>query len=196
VIVVPSTLKFAVGVGGSYGRGVMTCRGGTDFRGPWGAPSMITLGGGSFGFQVGVQATDFVLLLMNERAASSILTSKVKLGATASAAAGILGREQTVATDAFLRAQIISYSRARGLFAGVSLEGSTLRPDNRANRKLYEKEVSAKAIVLHGEVSPPPSALELLSVLNSRTQPTGQRSVHIRENESAAGSGSQQGLLC
>ena len=195
VIVVPSTLKFAVGVGGSYGRGVMTCRGGSDFQGPWGAPSMIALGGGSFGFQVGGQATDFVLLLMNERAASSILTSKVKIGATASAAAGIVGREQTVATDAFLRAAIISYSRARGLFAGVSLEGSTLRPDNRANRKLYGKAVNAKAIVLNGEVPPPPSALELLSVLNSRTQPTGQRAVQSGENESAAGLGTQHGLL-
>jgi len=126
-------------------------------------------GGGSFGFQAGGQATDFVLLLMNPRAASSILTSKVKLGANASAAAGILGREQTVATDAFLRAEIISYSRARGLFAGVSLEGSTLRPENRANRKLYGKDMSAKAIVLQGEVSPPLSALELLAVLNSRS---------------------------
>jgi SH3 domain-containing YSC84-like protein 1 len=169
VIVVPSTLKFAVGVGGSYGRGVMTCRGGTNFQGPWGAPSMIALGGGSFGFQAGGQATDFVFLLMNQRAASSILKSKVKLGATASVAAGIVGREQTVATDAFLRADIISYSRARGLFAGVSVEGSTLRPDNRANRKLYGKAVSAKAIVLLGEVPPPSSALELLSVLNSKS---------------------------
>ncbi len=169
VIVVPSTLKFAVGVGGSYGRGVMTCRGGTEFQGPWGAPSMIALAGGSFGFQVGGQATDFVLLLMNQRAASSILTSKVKIGATASAAGGPVGREQTVATDAFLRAEILSYSRARGLFAGVSLEGSTLRPDNRANRKLYGKDVSAKAIVLEGKVSPPSSALELLSVLNSKS---------------------------
>src|SRR4029077_5130958 len=176
VIVVPSTLKFAFGVGGSYGRGVMTCRGGSDFQGPWGAPSMIALGGGSFGFQVGGQATDFVLLLMNERAASSILTSKVKLGATASAAAGTLGREQTVATDAFLRAEIISYSRARGLFAGVSLEGSTLRPDNRANRKIYGKDISAKAMVLQCEVSPPLSALELLAVLNSRS-PTNRSAV-------------------
>jgi lipid-binding SYLF domain-containing protein len=130
---------------------------------------MIALGGGSFGFQAGGQATDFVLLLMNERAASSILTSKVKIGANASAAAGIIGREQTVATDAFLRAQIISYSRARGLFAGVSLEGSTLRPDNRANRKLYGKEVNAKGVVLQGEVPPPSSALELLSILNSKS---------------------------
>jgi lipid-binding SYLF domain-containing protein len=169
VIVVPSTLKFAVGVGGSYGRGVMTCRGGPDFQGPWGAPSMIALGGGSFGLQVGGQATDFVLLLMNDRAASSILTSKVKIGATASAAGGPVGRESTAATDAFLRAEILSYSRARGLFAGVSLEGSTLRPDNRANRKLYGKDVSAKGIVLQSEVSPPSSALELLSVLNSKS---------------------------
>jgi len=169
VIIVPSTLKFAAGVGGSYGRGVMTCRGRPDFQGPWSAPSMIALGGGSFGLQVGGQATDFVLLLMNDRAASSILTSKVKIGATASAAGGPVGRESTAATDLYLRAEILSYSRARGLFAGVSLEGSTLRPDNRANRKLYGKDVSAKAIVLQGEVSPPSSALELLSVLNSKS---------------------------
>jgi len=132
---------------------------------------MIALGGGSFGFQGGGQATDFVLLLMNPRAASSILSSKVKLGANASAAAGPLGRETAAATDAFLRAEILTYSRARGLFAGVSLEGSTLRPDNRANRKLYGKEVSAKAIVLQGEVSPPLSALELLSILNTKSPP-------------------------
>ncbi len=173
VIVVPSTLKFAAGVGGSYGRGVMTCRGGPNFQGPWSAPSMIALGGGSFGLQVGGQATDFVLLLMNDRAASSILTSKVKIGATASAAGGPVGRESTAATDVFLRAEILSYSRARGLFAGVSLEGSTLRPDNRANRNLYGKDVSAKAIVLQGEVSPPSSALELLSVLNSKSPTNG-----------------------
>jgi SH3 domain-containing YSC84-like protein 1 len=169
VIVVPSTLKFAASVGGSYGRGVMTCRSGPNFQGPWSAPSMIALGGGSFGLQVGGQATDFVLLLMNDRAASSILTSKVKIGATASAAGGPIGREATAATDIFLRAEILSYSRARGLFAGVSLEGSTLRPDNKANRKLYGRDVSAKAIVLQGEVSPPLSALELLSVLNSKS---------------------------
>jgi lipid-binding SYLF domain-containing protein len=169
VIIVPSTLKIAVGVGGSYGRGVMTCRGEPNFQGPWGAPSMIALGGGGFGPQVGGQATDFVFLLMNDRAATSILKSKVKLGATASAAGGPVGRESTAATDLFLRAEILSYSRARGLFAGVSLEGSTLRPDNRANRKLYGKDISAKAIVLLGEVPPPSSALELLSVLNSKS---------------------------
>lgn len=168
VIVVPSTLKFAFGASGSYGRGVMTCRGGPDFQGPWGAPSMIALGGGGFGFQAGGQATDFVFLLMNDRAATSILKSKIKLGATASAAGGPVGRESSAATDLFLRAEILSYSRARGLFAGVSLEGSTLRPDNNANRKLYGKDVSARAIVLQGEVPPPQSALELLSVLNTR----------------------------
>jgi lipid-binding SYLF domain-containing protein len=137
---------------------------------------MIALGGGSFGLQFGGQATDFVLLLMNDRAASSILTSKVKIGATASAAGGPIGRESTAATDIFLRAEILSYSHARGLFAGVSLEGSTLRPDNRANRKLYGKDVTAKAIVLEGQVSPPSSALELLSVLNSKS-PTNQSNV-------------------
>src|SRR5262249_57762984 len=126
VVVVPSTLKFAVGAGGSYGRGVMTCRGGPDFRGPWGAPSMMALGGGSFGFQVGGQATDFVLLLINQRSASSVLTSKVKLDGNASGGAGPLGREAAVATDAFLRAEIISYSPARGLFSRGSLEGTTV----------------------------------------------------------------------
>ena len=168
VIVIPSTLKFAIGVGGSYGRGVMTCRGAPEFQGPWGAPSMIALGGGSFGFQAGGQATDFVLLLMNDRAATSLLKSKVKLGATASAAGGPIGRESSAATDAFLRAEILSYSRARGLFAGVSLDGSTLRPDKKANQKLYGKPMDAKAIVLQGEVAPPTSALELLSILNSK----------------------------
>jgi len=169
VIVIPSTLKFAVSVGGSYGRGVMTCRGEPEFQGPWGAPSMIALGGGSFGLQAGGQATDFVFLLMNDRAATSILKSKVKLGATASAAGGPVGRESSAATDVFLRAEILSYSRARGLFAGVSLEGSTLRPDKKANTKLYGKPIDAKAIVLQGEVSPPSSALELLSILNSKS---------------------------
>src|SRR5215470_18486294 len=162
VVVLPSVVKIAIGIGGSYGRGVMTCRGGEEYKGKWGAPTMMALEGGSAGLQLGGQATDFVLLLMNPRAASSILASKVKLGANASAAAGPLGRETAAATDAFLRAQILTYSRARGLFAGVSLEGSTLRPDNRANRKLYGKDVSAKAIVLQGEMSPPLSALELL----------------------------------
>jgi lipid-binding SYLF domain-containing protein len=165
VIVLPSVLKAAFIVGASYGRGVMTCRRGDDFRGPWGPPSMMALEGGSFGFQIGGQATDFVLLVMNERGASAILSSKVKLGADASAAAGPVGRTAEAATDVTLRAEVLTYSRARGLFAGVSLEGSTLRPDNEANERLYGKKVDAKDIVLHRAVPMPPSAKLLISTL-------------------------------
>src|SRR5215475_4098483 len=141
VVVLPSVVKFAVGIGGSYGRGVMTCRGGKDFKGKWGAPTMMALEGGSAGLQLGGQATDFVLLLMNERSASSILTSKVKLGADASAAAGPVGRDASAETDVTMKAEILTYSRAKGLFAGVSLEGSTLRPDNDANKNLYGSKI-------------------------------------------------------
>ncbi len=130
VIVLPSVVKFAIGIGGSYGRGVMTCRSGKDFSGPWSAPAMMALEGGSIGLQLGGQATDFVLLVMNERGAGSILSSKVKLGVDAAAAAGPKGRDAAAATDVTLRAEVLSYSRSRGLFAGISLEGSTLRPDD------------------------------------------------------------------
>src|SRR3954453_5109474 len=133
-IVLPGVLKFAIGFGGSYGRGVMTCRGGQNFNGRWGAPSMIALEGGSFGLQLGGQATDFVLLVMNPRGAQGILSSKVKLGVDAAAAAGPKGRDAAAATDVAMRTEILTYSRSRGLFAGVSLEGSTLRPDNDANK--------------------------------------------------------------
>jgi lipid-binding SYLF domain-containing protein len=169
VVVLPSVLKFAIGFGGSYGRGVMTCRGGKTFHGRWGAPTMMALEGGSFGLQLGGQATDFVLLLMNSRAASSILTSKVKLGANASAAAGPVGRTASAETDATMRAEILSYSRARGLFAGISLAGSTLRPDNDANKSLYGKELSAQDIVFKGEVAAPASAKSLLATLNKKS---------------------------
>ena len=169
VIVLPSVLKFAFGFGGSYGRGLMVCRGGDDFNGPWGAPSMIALEGGSFGLQLGGQATDFVLLVMNRRGAQGILSSKVQLGADASAAAGPKGRDAAAETDATMRAEILTYSRSRGLFAGVSLEGSTLRPDNAANQKLYKRELHARDIVLHQAVRAPASARELLSVLNSKS---------------------------
>src|SRR5271169_4575277 len=165
VVVLPSVLKFAIGIGGSYGRGVMTCRGGKTFHGHWGAPTMMALEGGSFGLQLGGQATDFVLLLMNSRAASSILTSKVKLGGDASAAAGPVGRTASAETDVAMRAEILSYSRARGLFAGISLAGSTLRPDNGANKNLYGKEVSASAIVFNHAVPVPDSAKLLLTTL-------------------------------
>lgn len=165
VVILPSVLKFAIGIGGSYGRGVMTCRGGDDFHGRWGAPTMMALEGGSIGLQLGGNATDFILLLMSQRSATSILSSKVKLGADASAAAGPVGRAASAETNITLRAEILSYSRARGLFAGVSLAGSTLRPDNGANKKLYGKEVSAKAIVLEKAEPVPASAKELLATL-------------------------------
>jgi len=169
VVVFPSVLKAAFIVGGSYGRGAMSCRRGEDFRGSWGAPTMLALEGGSFGFQIGGEATDFVLLVMNERGASGILSSKVKLGADASVAAGPVGRTASAETDATLRADILSYSRARGAFAGVALEGSTIRPDNGANKQIYGQEVPAREIVLSGHVAVPVSAQRLISTLDSRT---------------------------
>jgi lipid-binding SYLF domain-containing protein len=169
VVVFPSVLKAAFIVGGSYGRGAMSCRKGEDFKGSWGAPTMMALEGGSFGFQMGGEATDFVLLVMNERGASAILTSKVKLGGDASVAAGPVGRDSSADTDATLRAEILSYSRARGLFAGVSLEGSTIRPDNKDNRRLYGSKIAARKIVLSQEVAAPPAAEPLISTLDRRT---------------------------
>ena len=169
VVVFPSVLKAAFIVGGSYGRGTMSCRKGENFMGPWGAPTMMALEGGSFGFQIGGEATDFVLLVMNERGASGILASKVKLGADASVAAGPVGRDASAESDATLRAEILSYSRARGLFAGVSLEGSTIRPDNGDNRHVYGREISARDIVLSGTVAVPPAAEPLISTLDAKT---------------------------
>jgi lipid-binding SYLF domain-containing protein len=169
VIVYPSVLKAAFIVGGSYGRGAMVCRTGEHFTGPWGAPCMMALEGGSLGFQLGGQATDFVLLVMNPRGAKAILSSKVKLGADMAAAAGPKGRDASADTDATLRAEILSYSRARGLFAGISLEGSTLRPDNDANLKLYGKEVTATQIIRDGAVPVPPSGQKLVSLLDKKS---------------------------
>jgi lipid-binding SYLF domain-containing protein len=162
-------IKFAIGFGGSYGRGVMTCRSGKEFNGPWSAPSMMALEGGSFGFQLGGQATDFVLLVMNPRGASSILTSQVKLGGDVSAAAGPKGRSASASTDVTMRAEILSYSRSRGLFAGISLAGSTLRPDNDGNERLYGKGVSAENIVINSKIHAPSSAKLLVSTLNKRS---------------------------
>jgi len=173
VVVLPSVLKAAFIIGGSYGRGVMTCRGGKDFQGKWGPPTMMALEGASGGLQIGGQATDFVLLLMNSRSATGILSSKVKLGGDASAAAGPVGRTASAETDATMRAEILSYSRARGAFAGVSLAGSTLRPDNGANEKLYGKKVDAKQIVLEGAVPAPESASTLISTLD-KASPTNK----------------------
>jgi len=165
VIVFPSVLKAAFVVGGSYGRGAMVCRAGGEFKGPWGAPAMYALEGGSIGFQIGGQATDLILLIMNERGASSILNSKVKLGADASVAAGPLGRDASADTDAYLRSEVLSYSRSRGLFAGVSLEGSTLRPDDDATADVYGRKLTAREIVLGGKVRTPASGRHLVAVL-------------------------------
>ncbi len=169
VIVVPSVKKFAIGVGGSYGRGVMDCRSGERFDGPWGAPAMVVLEGGSFGLQLGGQATDFVLLVMNDRGADSILSSKIKLGGDASAAAGPKGRTAGASTDLAMRAEILTYSRSRGLFAGVSLEGSTLRPAEEADEVLYGKKVAPRDIVRGGVVPIPTSAQPLVNLLNQRS---------------------------
>jgi len=165
VIVMPSVLKAAFVVGGSYGRGAMVCRTGKNFSGPWGAPAMYALEGGSVGFQIGGEATDFVFLVMNERGANSLLHSKVRLGADASAAAGPVGRLASADTDAYMRSEILSYSRARGAFAGISLEGSTLRPDGGANRALYGRSISAAEIINGSEVQTPAAGDDLIAVL-------------------------------
>lgn len=154
VIVLPSVKKFAVGLGGSYGRGAMVCRSGMSYDGPWGAPAMYRLEGGNIGFQLGGEATDFIFLVVNPKGVESLLKSKVKLGADASAAAGPKGRTTGASTDAFMSAEILTYSRARGLFAGVSLEGSTLRPDDGANENLYRRELTARQIVREHKTVP------------------------------------------
>jgi len=165
VVIFPSVKKAAFIVGGSYGRGLITCRKGRDFSGLWSAPAMFALEAGSVGFQIGGEATDFVLLVMNDAGANSVMSSKVKLGADAAIAAGPVGRDAAAATDVVLTAQILSYSRSKGIFGGVSLEGSTLRSDDGANKVLYGKELSAKDIVRLGKVPAPAAAQGLLAVL-------------------------------
>lgn len=169
IIIYPSVIKAAFVIGGSFGRGAMICRTGEHFTGPWSAPTMMALEGASLGFQIGGQATDFVLLVMNPRGARAILNSKVKLGADASAAAGPKGRNAEAATDVTLRAEVLTYSRARGLFAGISLAGSTVRPDNGANEKLYNKKIDARDIIFKGAVAVPSSAQKLVAYLNQKS---------------------------
>lgn len=173
VIVMPSVKKFAIGVGGSYGRGAITCRTGEHFTGSWSAPAMFALEGANIGIQLGGNATDFILLVMNPRGATSILKSKVKLGADAAAAAGPKGRAATAATDVVMRAEVLSYSRSRGLFAGISLEGSTLRQDNGANEKLYGRKLTATDIVRKGAVGTPGAGQQLISLLNQKSPKNG-----------------------
>jgi lipid-binding SYLF domain-containing protein len=169
VIVFPSVKKVAVGVGGSYGRGAIVCRSGETYEGPWGTPAMFALEGASIGFQLGGQATDYVLLVMNDRGARSVLTSKVKIGADASAAAGPKGRTAGASTDIVMRAEILTYSRARGLFAGVSLEGSTLRSDGDANENVYGKKLTAREIVRGGVAAPTAEGRLLVEILGTRS---------------------------
>jgi len=168
VVVFPGVKKVALGVGGSYGRGAMTCRTGDNFTGPWSAPTLMALEGGSIGFQLGAEETDFVILVENDRGAMSLLSSKVKLGADASAAAGPKGRDTAAATDVAMRAEMLSYSRARGLFAGVSLEGSTLRPDNEGNTLVYGSPMPARDLV-KGGVAVPSAAKPMVDLLNKRS---------------------------
>ena len=165
VIVIPSMTKIAIGIGGSYGRGAMVCRSGKAFDGPWGAPAMYALDGGSVGFQLGAESTDVVLLVMNRRGVDALLSSKVKLGGNASVAAGPKGRNLEASTDVTMRAEILSYSRARGLFAGVSLEGTSLRPDNDANNEVYGRKLTARQIVNGASMAVPESGRHLVSVL-------------------------------
>ncbi|MFZ0771137.1 MAG: lipid-binding SYLF domain-containing protein [Candidatus Sulfotelmatobacter sp.] len=169
LVILPSVKKGAFGVGGSYGRGVMICRSGQHYTGPWGPPALYALEGVSIGFQLGGQATDFVLLVMNPKGARSLLSSKVKLGGDASAAAGPKGRTAEGATDIVMSAEILSYSRNKGLFAGISLEGSTLRSDGNANEKLYGKKLSAKEIIVERKVAVPACAKELVSLLDGKS---------------------------
>jgi SH3 domain-containing YSC84-like protein 1 len=181
VIVIPSVVKFAFGVGGDFGRGAITCRTGEHFTGHWSAPALFALEGANIGFQIGGQATDFVLLVMNPRGANSILSSKVKLGADASAAAGPKGRTAAADTDIVMKAEVLTYSRSRGLFAGISLEGSTLRSDGSANHKLYGKSLSAKEIVREGKVGVPASGSELVSLLNKKSPKNESDPVSLKE---------------
>ena len=169
LVILPSVKKGAFGIGGSFGRGVMICRSGEHYTGLWGAPAMYALEGVNIGFQLGGQATDFILLVMNPKGARSLLSSKVKLGANASAAAGPKGRTADAATDVVMNAEILSYSRAKGLFAGISLEGSTLRSDGSANEKLYGQKLSAKDIIRSGKVKTPASAQELVGLLDKKS---------------------------
>ncbi len=181
VIVIPSVLKFAIGVGGDFGRGAITCRTGQHFTGHWSAPALFALEGANIGLQLGGQATDFVLLVMNPKGANSILSSKVKLGADASAAAGPKGRTAAADTDIVMRAEVLSYSRSRGLFAGISLEGSTLRSDGSANKKLYGRNLTAKEIIREGKVSVPASGRELVSLLDKKSPKNESDPVSLKE---------------
>ena len=175
--VIPSEKKFALGFGGSFGRGALVCRRGGN--GPWGAPSMFTVGGASAGFQIGGQATDYVLLVMNGKGAEKLLQSKAKLGADASVAGGPVGRTAEGATDLQLHAEILTYSRSRGAFAGVSLSGQVLKQDNDANKRLYGRELRAQDILFKGAV-PAPAAAKPLDAALTKYSPHGGEKFEVK----------------
>lgn len=181
VIILPSVKRFALGIGGSYGKGALICRRGDRFDGDWGAPAMVRLEGGNIGFQVGGQATDYLLLVMNPRGVESILKSKTKLGVDAAAVAGPKGRSAEAATDAYMTAEILSYSRSRGLFAGVSVAGSTLRQDSNANRNIYGREIPVREIALGENVPIPGGAAELVKLLQ-KASPRNESLVPSSDN--------------
>ena len=170
--IVPSQVKFAFGFGGSYGRGVLVCRKGGN--GQWDAPSMFTMGGASVGFQIGGEATDVVFLVMNPEGMKKLVQDSVKLGGELSAAAGPVGRSADGATDAQLHAEILSYSRSRGLFAGASLDGAVYKQDEDDNQKIYGRRVTAKEILIDGTV-PSPRAAERLDGALTKYSPSGGR---------------------
>lgn len=169
VIVLPSVKKFAIGFGASWGKGAMVCRGGEKFDGKWGTPAAFALKAGNLGFQLGGEATDFVLLVMNPKGVNALLSDEVKLGGAISAAAGPKGRDATAETDAQMKAEVLSYSRSKGLFAGISLEGSTLRQDKDANKNLYGHDITAKEIVLENKVQPTAGGQAIDDVLNKKS---------------------------
>jgi lipid-binding SYLF domain-containing protein len=181
VIVFPSVLKLAFGMGKEYGRGAMVCRTGKEFNGPWGAPAMYALEGDSIGMQMGGEATDLILLVMNQRGVTSILSSRIKLGGDASAAAGPVGRDASANTDLWMRAEILSYSRSRGLFAGISLEGSTLRQDKKANERVYGRKITAKTILLGNKIGIPRTGRHLVSVLQSNVPRNESKQVATKQ---------------
>ena len=160
VVIIPGVKKGAIGFGGQYGRGYMSCR----TKGGWSAPSGMRIEGGSVGFQIGGSSTDVILLVMSGRGVDKLLGSKFTVGADAAVAAGPLGRQASAQTDATMHAEMLAWSRSRGVFAGVSLQGSTLRTDSEENKELYGKDLSAKDIV-RGSVTPPAAAIDLMAAL-------------------------------
>ena len=169
VLVFPSVKKVAIGIGGSYGRGALVCRKGAKMNGEWGAPVMYALDQGSIGVQLGSTATDFVLVVVSDKGVDAILNGKMKLGSNAAAAAGPTGAQATAYNAADLKSDVLTYSRSKGLFAGVSLEGASIDTDNDANKNLYGKEIGAREIV-NGSQAIVPAAQPLVSLLD-KTSP-------------------------